>query len=62
MDDTNFEQKHIDRIQDLVKHRKVEVEVKFFDVPLSVCLERNANRINPVPPSVIIDMAQKYSV
>jgi tRNA uridine 5-carbamoylmethylation protein Kti12 len=63
IDDTNFESKHKERIRTLIKHRKqTEFVEKFFDVPLSVCLERNRNRPNPVPDQVIIDMAKRYNV
>lgn len=58
VDDTNFEQKHIDRIKGLSS----EVEIKLFDTPLSVCIERNKNRENPVPQDVIESMARKYNV
>lgn len=63
IDDTNFEPKHKERVLQLIKHRKTtEFVEKFFDVPLSVCLERNRTRPNPVPDQVIIDMAKRYNV
>jgi len=63
IDDTNFEPKHKERIMTLIKHRKqTEFVEKFFDVPLSVCLERNRTRPNPVPDQVIIDMAKRYNI
>jgi len=63
IDDTNFEPKHKERVLELIKHRKAtEFVEKFFDVPLSVCLERNRTRPNPVPDQVIIDMAKRYNV
>lgn len=63
IDDTNFEPKHKERVLTLIKHRKsTEFVEKFFDVPLSVCLERNRTRPNPVPDQVIIDMAKRYNV
>lgn len=63
IDDTNFEPKHKERVLELIKHRKsTEFVEKFFDVPLSVCLERNRTRPNPVPDQVIIDMAKRYNV
>lgn len=40
----------------------MKFETKFFDVPLSECLERNAVRENAVPERVIKDMAFKYNV
>lgn len=63
IDDTNFEPKHKERVLELIKHRKsTEFVEKFFDVPLSVCLQRNRTRPNPVPDQVIIDMAKRYNV
>ncbi len=36
-----------------------EVEAVFFDVPLAVCLERNARRHRVVPPEALAKMAAK---
>jgi predicted kinase len=36
-----------------------EVEAVFFDVPVSVCQERNAARARVVPPEVILRMAER---
>ena len=38
---------------------RCDVEVLFFDVPLSVCLERNGRRDRVVPPDAIRAMALK---
>lgn len=62
VDDTNFEQKHILRIQEICStlSAKVEVEVKFFDVSLEECLKRNKTRANSVPEDVIYSMHARY--
>jgi predicted kinase len=36
-----------------------DAEALYFDVPLDVCLERNAARDRCVPPSVIADMSRR---
>lgn len=62
VDDTNFNPRHEKRIREIAKEFKAEVEVKFFNVSLTECLERNANRTGKakVPDNVIIDMYEKY--
>lgn len=63
IDDTNFEPKHKEQVLELIRNRKsTEFVEKFFDVPLSVCLERNRKRLNPVPDDVIISMAKRYNI
>jgi predicted kinase len=67
IDDTNFEQKHFDKMQEYADAYKkytdadVTVEYKdFLDVSLDVCLERDAARIKPVGEKVIKSMHQRY--
>ena len=62
VDDTNFNPIHEESIRRIANMRKSEVEIKFFDVPLSECIERNAKRENPVPEKVIREMSKKYNV
>ncbi len=62
VDDTNLEEKHFEVINDIASALWAKVEVKLFDEPLSVCLERNRARPNPVPDKVIIDMAKRYNI
>lgn len=38
-----------------------EMEAVFFDVPLAVCLERNARRGRVVPPEALERMAEKLN-
>lgn len=60
VDDTNFAEKHITAIQDIAAEWGASFEVKDFDVPLEVCLERNRKRNSSIPDKVIVDMHNKY--
>jgi len=53
IDDTNFAEKHINRITQLVKG-KAKVEIKdFTGIPIETCIERDLKRINSVGEKVI---------
>ena len=63
VDDTNFSDKHINRIRDNMQRSgfDVEIEEKFFDVPVWECIERDKLRGDKmVGEKVIIDMWKKY--
>jgi len=65
VDDTNLKPAHETDIRKLVEDYKdlvgeVEVEVKFFDVPLETCIKRDSERANSVGKKVIVDMWKKY--
>lgn len=67
IDDTNFEQKHFDKMQEYADAYRqyvgtdVTVEYKdFLDVSLDECIERDSKRIKPVGQKVIRDMHQRY--
>lgn len=60
VDDTNFEQYHIDRITEIASEYNAQVEVKFIDTPLDVCIERDKKRENGVGAHVIRSMNNKY--
>lgn len=64
VDDTNFSPKHISKIKSIVEtlahDYDVEVEIKEFDVPVEVCIERDSLRQNPVGSKVIWDTYRKY--
>jgi predicted kinase len=60
VDDTNFAEKHVTTIQKIAEEYGASFEVKDFDVPLEVCLDRNRKRDSSVPDKVIIDMHNKY--
>ena len=44
---------------DIARSHGCEIEAVFFDVPLAVCLERNARRPRVVPPEALEKMAAK---
>lgn len=60
VDDTNFAPKHAEALKQLAKEYDAEFEVKFFDVPVEECLERNIKRPNPVREKVIWQMYNQF--
>jgi len=60
MDNTNLNPKAVKSLERLAESCGVgfELDDSFLGVPLSVCLERNAARENPVPEKVIYEMAR----
>lgn len=60
IDDTNFSERHINKIKDIGIHLDINVEVKFFDTPLYECIERDANREKSVGKKVILKMYKQY--
>lgn len=62
VDDTNFAQKHLDRINQIASTFKdVEVEIKFIDTPLYECIERDSKRGEySVGKKVILQMYNQY--
>lgn len=66
IDDTNLVPKHETDIRELAKEyteetgQNIHVEVKFFDVPLEECIQRDLKRTNSVGEKVIRDMHKKY--
>lgn len=61
VDSTNLSQSHINRIKAIVaKYPNVSCKVKYFDVSLEECIERNKNRKESVPEDVIRGMWGKY--
>lgn len=59
VDDTNLNPIHEISIREKFGH-VADVEVVYFDVPLEVCLHRNALRANPVPENFICSQYKKY--
>lgn len=60
VDDTNFSEKHINRITQLVKGKAV-VEIKdFTDVPVEECIKRDLKRPVSVGEKVIRDMYNQF--
>ncbi len=62
VDDTNIAERHHKRIGDLAREytkktgKKVEIEVKAFDISLEEAIKRDAKRENPVGKKVITKM------
>jgi predicted kinase len=60
VDDTNFNLAHERYFSQLARYYKAEFEVKFFDTPLEVCIERDNKRPNGVGEAVIRRMYNQY--
>lgn len=60
VDDTNFESKHHDTLEEIAKTFDADFEVLFIDTPLEDCILRNENRADKVPLSVIYQMYNKH--
>lgn len=60
VDDTNFEPKHQERLQEIASNYDADFEVLFIDTPLEECIKRNEQRANKVPISVITKMHNRH--
>lgn len=72
IDNMNLDEKYINEIKEMVRQRnelyedceeipQYEVEVKdFFHIPLQVCIDRDAQRENPIGERVIRNTFNKY--
>jgi predicted kinase len=60
VDDCCLDKSNEEAIRPIAELNGAAFEIKFFDVPLSECLRRNALRPNPVPDHVIIKMHDRY--
>lgn len=62
VDDTNFNPIHENALRKIANKYACEVEVKFFDAPVSELISRNERRSprDKVPEHAIIGMARKY--
>jgi predicted kinase len=72
VDDTNFEEKHFERMKEVADQQRYKHECKylttditveykdFLDVPLEDCLHRDSLRPKPVGEKVIKSMHQRY--
>lgn len=60
VDDTNFNPDHEIFFRSLAHQYKAEVEVKFFDTPLAMCIDRDNKRPNGVGEAVIRRMYDQY--
>jgi predicted kinase len=60
VDDTNLNPEHEEHINTLVAKENVRVVVKFFDVDVNTCIERDLKRTSCVGQNVILDMYNKW--
>jgi len=60
VDDTNFEQKHYDRLSEIAQNQQVNFRVLFIDTPLEDCIKRNEARADKVPLEVIYQMYNRH--
>lgn len=60
VDDTNFAPKHEAALRVIAEVHKADFEVKFFDTPLEVCIERDLKRPVSVGARVIMQMYNQY--
>lgn len=72
IDNMNLDEKYVKEIEEIVRQRnkmyedcedipQYEIEVKdFFHIPLQVCIERDAQRENPIGAEVIRRTYNKY--
>jgi len=61
VDDTNFHPIHEQKLKEIATELGADFEVKdFTDVPLEVCIARDAQRATPVGRKVILNMYKKF--
>lgn len=63
IDDTNFHIKHLRTIIKIAQdyNKPISINIKYFDIDLKTCIERNAVRPNSVPEHVIRDLDSRNS-
>lgn len=60
VDDTNINNRHVVVIQNLCSKYEATLSWKIFDTPLETCIERDAQRPNPVGADVIRRMNEQW--
>ena len=64
LDATNLSQRNLKRflscVTDCVPAETLEIEYKFFDVPVEECIRRDSERDTPVGSEVILSMHKKH--
>lgn len=60
VDDTNLDPKHLIHFESIAGEFLADFEIKFFDVDLKECIQRNRMREKPVPDKVIYTMYERY--
>jgi predicted kinase len=60
VDDTNLNERHRVKLQNYCSFHGAEYRVMVFDTPVDVCIERDAQRTNPVGAAVIHKMNEQW--
>lgn len=60
IDNTNMELKWLQRAERIAEEYDCDLEIKEFNTPLDICLDRDSKRENPVGSKVIQGMANRY--
>lgn len=58
--DTNFEKFHENRLRDICNIYDADFEIKLFDTPLEVCIDRDSRREKPIGKDKITKMYNHY--
>lgn len=61
-DDTNLNPKTLRRLQEVADRHSAPLKVMMMSTPLDICIERDANREDPVGETVIREMAGRYNI
>lgn len=60
VDDTNLAAKHEATFRQIAERHGAEFEVRFFDLPVETCIERDLKRSSPVGKDVILRMFYQH--
>ena len=60
VDETGFNPETVKAIREIAESHDAVFEIRYIDTKLSVCLDRNSKRPNPVPKEAIIALYNKY--
>ena len=60
VDDTNLNPIHEESLREIAEHCEVVFETLYFNTPVSVCIERDLARPNPVGADVILRMYNQF--
>lgn len=60
IDDTNFSEKHWEYWSKVASERSIEIDIKVFDTPVDVCVERDKSRQKSVGEAVIRSMYKQH--
>lgn len=60
VDDTNLNPIHESSLREIAEHCEADFDIKIFDTPVSVCIERDLARQNSVGADVILRMYNQF--